>query len=109
MDDGDAPSRVGMRVDVGRLSVGCPAGVPDAGVPVRLAFSFHFCGQIGQSALGLGDLDPSVFKHGDTSGVIAAVFQLCQRRYQHVRTVARSYITYYSTHDDYSFKLFILL
>ena len=98
MDDGDPASRVGVRVDVARLAVGRPAGMTDACVTLRLALLLHLLSQISQSALGFGDLDPAVFKHGDACGIISAIFQFCQSRYQHVCTVARSDIAYYSAH-----------
>ena len=66
---------MGMGVDIVRLAVGRPAGVPDAGSAVQQRAVFRHRGKIFKPALALCDVQHAVFRHADACGVIAPVLQ----------------------------------
>ena len=69
---------VRMRVVLGRLAVGRPAGVADAdGALQRLALQPRF--EIAELALGAAARQRAAFKRRDAGGIVAAVFQALER------------------------------
>ena len=66
---------MGMGVDIVRLAVGRPAGVPDAGSAVQQRAVFRHRGKIFKPALALCNVQHAVFRHADACGVIAPVLQ----------------------------------
>ena len=76
VDHGNPPGAVALRVgvDLGRLTVGGPAGMPDAGRAVQRRQRF---GQRLDPDGVLADLD-AVVQDGDAAGIIAAVLQLAE-------------------------------
>ncbi len=89
---------MGMRVDVRRLAVRGPAGVPYAGGAgkrgvVKLAF------KVAQPADALPDVQTSVFKRGDPGGIVTAVFETLEPLDQHGHRVPTSHISNNATHQ----------
>ena len=74
VDHGDAIGRVRMRVVLGRLAVGGPAGVPDPVWPAE-RFGIQPLFEILQLALGAAALEVTAFQRGDAGGIIAAIFK----------------------------------
>ena len=72
------PTRCGCAFCVGRPAVGCPARVADPGHGSRQRVVFQLGHQVAQLARLLAGIDPPVGHHGDSCGVIAAVFQPAQ-------------------------------
>ena len=84
VDDGDALGRMRMRVVLGRLAVGGPAGVADAGVAgERLGFEPGF--QILQLAFGAAAIELLALQRRDAGGVVAAIFEPLERIHQLLR------------------------
>ena len=78
MRDRDPVGGVRMRVALGRLAVGRPAGVADADIAgERLLRQPLF--QRGELALGAPAAERAVIQGGDAGGVIAAVFEALER------------------------------
>ena len=73
-----------MRVVLGRLAVGGPAGVPDPGVALE-RFGLQPLFEVLQLALGAAALEMTAFQRGDTSGILAAIFKPLQRIHQQLR------------------------
>jgi hypothetical protein len=74
MDDGDAGRGVRMGVVLGRLAVGGPAGVADAGMArQRLGAQPNF--KIFQFAFGAAALEMIAFQGGNARGIVAAIFK----------------------------------
>ena len=74
MDHGDAFGRVRMGVVLGRLAVGGPAGVADAGVTVERRIVQPLL-EILQLALGAPPVELVAFQRRDACGIVAAIFQ----------------------------------
>ena len=75
-----ATRSVGMRMGVvlGRLAVGGPAGVPDAGMAgERLGPQSRF--EILEFAFGAAALEMVAFQRGDACGIVAAIFKTLER------------------------------
>ena len=84
VNHGDAIGGVRMRVVFGRLAVGGPAGVPDAGVPgQRLGPQPRF--EIFQFAFGAAALEMVAFQRGDACGIVTAIFEPLERIHQLLR------------------------
>ena len=78
VDHRDAVGGVRMGVGFGRLAVGRPAGVADAGVAAqRLAAQPVF--EIAKLALGSAARQRAMLERGDARGIVAAVFEPLQR------------------------------
>ncbi len=78
MNHRDMLGRVRMRVVLGRLAVGGPAGMSDAGETVeRLGFQARF--KIAQLAFGAAAHNLIAFQRGDAGGIVAAIFQPLER------------------------------
>ena len=95
------PVRVG--VGLGRASVGGPAGVADAGMPLD--------GRAGEErfkarefALGAPQRDAAAVQDGDTGRVVAPVLQLPQAIDQHRGGVAPADISYDSAHGPLTLR-----
>ena len=84
VDHGDAIGRVRMRVVLGRLAVGGPAGVADAGVAGE-RFGIQPLFEILQLALGAAAREMVAFQRGDACGIIAAIFKPFERIHQLLR------------------------
>ena len=74
VDHGDAIGGVRMRVVLGRLAVGGPAGVPDADMAVE-RFGIEALFQVFQLALGAAAREAVAFQRGDACGIVAAIFK----------------------------------
>ena len=74
VNHGDAIGRVRMRVVLGRLAVGGPAGVPDPGVALE-RFGIQPLFEVLQLALGAAAREVTAFQRGDAGGIIAAIFK----------------------------------
>src|SRR5262249_32949158 len=74
MHDGDAFGRVRMGVVLGRLAVGGPAGVTDAGVAVERRLIQPLL-EVLQLAFGAAALERGAFQRRDTCGIVAAIFE----------------------------------
>ena len=97
-----------MGINIRRFSVGCPAGMSDAAMSLRLSVNSHFIYQIGKTAFAFFNLNRTFFKHGNSCRVITSIFQLGQCIYQYVRTIPVTYIANNSTHCFQSFLLLII-
>ena len=78
VDDGDAAGLVRMGVALGRLAVGRPAGVADAGVAADRVLDQQV-GERDQLADGAAALEAAVLQRGDAGAVVAAVLEPLQR------------------------------
>ena len=74
VNHGDAIGRMRMRVVLGRLAVGGPAGVPDPGVALE-RFGIQPLFEVLQLALGAAAREVVAFQRGDACGIIAAIFK----------------------------------
>ena len=74
VNHGDAIGRVRMRVVLGRLAVGGPAGVPDPGVALE-RFGIQPLFEVLQLALGAAAREVTAFQRGDACGIITAIFK----------------------------------
>ena len=84
VNHGDALGRMRMRVVLGRLAVGGPAGVADAGMAgERLGLQSRL--EILQLAFGAAALEMVAFQRGDACGIVAAIFQPLERIHQLLR------------------------
>src|ERR1700716_4022180 len=84
MNHGDAISCMRMRVVLGRLAVGSPAGVSDAGMTgERLGLQPRF--EVLQFAFGAAALEMVALQRRDPCGIIAAIFQPLERIHQLLR------------------------
>src|SRR5258708_32351025 len=84
VDHGDVVGRMRMRVALGRLAVGGPAGVADAGVAgERLGFQSRF--QILELAFGAAPLKVGAFQRRGTCGIVAAIFKALERIHNLIR------------------------
>ena len=63
-----------MRVVLGRLAVGGPAGVADADVALE-RFGIQPLFEVLQLALGAAAREVTAFQRGDAGGIIAAIFK----------------------------------
>lgn len=88
----------GVSVRVGRGPVGSPARVPDTQMCDRNRILSQFSFEVAQLARLLAPLQPVLGPHGDTGGVVAAVFHATQRVDQDVLRMSRSGIPDNSTH-----------
>jgi hypothetical protein len=78
MDDGDTFRRVRMRVVLGRLAMGGPAGVPDARMACeRQRLQPRF--EILQFAFGAPPLDMGAFQRRHAGRVVTAIFETFER------------------------------
>jgi hypothetical protein len=78
VDDGDAFGRVRMRVALGRLAVGGPAGVTDADrAGERLAREPLL--EVLQLAFGAPTRERAALQRRDAGGIIAAIFEALER------------------------------
>jgi len=81
VDHGNALGRMRMRVIDGRLAMGGPASVTDAGGAIqRLGLKPLL--QILQLALGATALEMLAFERGDARGIVAAIFETFERIHQ---------------------------
>lgn len=81
VDHGNAFGRVRMGIVDGRLAVGGPAGVADAGRAFeRLGLETLL--QVLQLALGAAAREMLAFERGDARGVVAAIFKTFERIHQ---------------------------
>jgi hypothetical protein len=84
MNHGDVVGRMRVRVALGRLAMGGPAGVADAGMTgERFGFQSRF--EIPEFAFGAAALDMVAFQRGNASGIIAAIFQSLEGIHQLLR------------------------
>ena len=84
MNHGDVVGRMRMRVVLGRLAVGGPAGMADAGMAgERLGPQPRF--EIFELAFGAAALEMVAFERGDAGGIVAAIFQALERIHQLLR------------------------
>ncbi len=84
VNHGDVVGRMRMRVALGRLAVGGPAGVSDAGVAgERLGAQSRL--EILQLALGAAAIEMVAFERGDACGIVAAIFEALERIHQLLR------------------------
>ncbi|MGY4337588.1 hypothetical protein ACVWW3_002494 [Bradyrhizobium sp. LM2.9] len=81
VDDSDALGRMRMGVVHGRLAVGGPAGMTDAGRALQRP-RFEPLLQILQLALGAAALEVFAFERGDARGIVAAIFKTFERIHQ---------------------------
>ena len=92
-----------MRVAVGRLAVGRPAGVADAaGAVERCLVLADFCFEVCNAAARLYDTQTVLRKCSNTGGVIAAVFQAVKTLDQNGERVLASRETNNSTHNQFT-------
>ena len=78
VDHRDVVGRMRMGVALGRLAVGGPAGVSNAGMAgERLGLQAGL--EILEFAFGAAALEMVAFERGDASGIIAAIFQPLER------------------------------
>ena len=95
----DAVGGVRMRVVLGRLAVGSPAGVADAGMArERLGFQPRF--EIPQLAFGAAALQMVAFQRGDACGIVAAIFQAFERIHDLLRDRTASQNSDNAAHAD---------
>ena len=78
VNHGDVFGRVRMRVVLGRLAVGGPAGVADAGVALE-RFGIQPLFEVLQLALGAAARKVTAFQRGDPCEIIAAIFKPLER------------------------------
>ena len=110
MDDGEAAvvNNVGVSVDVGGSTVGCPTGVTDTNLGFRQGVFLNLVLEVQELACLLTEFD-TVGAHQCHAGrVVAAVFLAAQTFEDHVvcvvvklvtvRVKAQTYISYDSTH-----------
>ena len=95
-----------MRVRLAGAAMRGPARVADAAGALERAAAVDLLGQRGQASLGLDDLDPAVaLAHGQSCGVIPAVFQALEAIHQNRRRLLASHISNNSAHARfYSFS-----
>jgi hypothetical protein len=74
MNHGDTIGGVRMRVVLGRLAVGGPAGVADPGVALE-RFGIEPLFEVLQLALGAAAREAAAFQRGDAGGIIPAIFK----------------------------------
>src|ERR1700692_3985143 len=73
-----------MRIALGRLAVGGPAGVSDPGVTgERLGLQSRF--KISKLAFGAAGSQIAAFQRGDAGGIVAAIFEALERIHNLVR------------------------
>ena len=87
--DGDVFGRVRMRVAFGRLAVGGPAGVADAGVAFE-RFGQQPLFEVLELALGAAARQVIAFQSSDACGIVTAIFQAFERIHQQLRHRAAS-------------------
>ena len=81
MDDGDAVGSVRMGVVFGRLAVGSPARMPDAGMALeRRILQSGF--KIFELAFGAAAFEVIAFQRRNARGIIAAIFEALERIHQ---------------------------
>ncbi len=78
MDDSEPFGGVGMRVVLGRLAVGCPAGMTDTGQSGQ-RLSCEALLQIPELAFGAPAFEMAVFDRRNARRIVAAIFQPLQR------------------------------
>ncbi len=78
VDHGDVVGRMRMRVALGRLAVGGPARVPDAGMAGQ-RLGAQSCLEVFQFAFGAATFEMVAFQRGDTGGIVAAIFEPLER------------------------------
>ncbi len=84
VNDGDAVGGMRMRVGLGRLAVGGPAGMADADMPLqRRGLEPGF--EIFQFAFGATALQVRALERRHTGGIVAAIFQPLQGIDQQIR------------------------
>ena len=74
VNHGDAIGGVRMRVVLGRLAVGGPAGVPDPDMALE-RFGIEPLFEILQLALGAAAREAAAFQRSDACGIITAIFK----------------------------------
>ena len=87
-----------MRVRIGRRAVRRPAGMADAQRTGRLLPVVAFFRQFVDAAAGLGQLDLSVGKNGETRRIITSVLQFSQTIQKDRRRFRMPRIANYSAH-----------
>ena len=92
--------RMGMRIDIGWLPVGGPAGVTDADVAGRRTGRDKTVFEIGKPSLSFFYRNVSVFEHSNTGRVIAPILQLLQPVKENIGCLTRAVVTYNSAHSD---------
>ena len=96
-------AQMGMRVDVGRLAVSCPAGVAYPYVPIQVAlvdYSFEY----GQPAFPFYDLEIPAAVNGDPGRVVPAILQPLQSVHYKRYCVIFSDISDYPAHKMFPLK-----
>src|SRR5688572_19027619 len=102
VDDDDIAGAVcvGMSVNLGRLAVGGPARVADAGAADGQA-AFEPVAQVAQLADVLGDCQAALsVQHGDAGAVVAAVLQPCQAIEDEWGSLIAADVSNYAAHDS---------
>src|SRR5260370_33022384 len=84
MNHGDASRRMRMRVVLGRLAGGGPAGVSVAGMPGG-RLGPQSCLEILEFAFGAAALKMVAFQRGDAGGIVAAIFEALERIHNLIR------------------------
>ena len=95
---------MGMRVGVGRLAMGSPAGMANAAAS-RQRVRGQPLGDDCQAAGCLNGLKALFSEYGNASGVIAAVFQCAKSLQQDLNGVFRTGVTYNTTHIEFSLSM----
>ena len=84
VNHGDAFGRMRMRVVLGRLAVGGPAGMADAAMALQRRF-LELGFEIFQFAFGAAAIEPVAFQRGDAGGIVTAIFKALERIHQPLR------------------------
>ena len=99
MDHGDVVGGVRMGVVLGRLAMGGPAGMADAGM-ARERFGPQPRFEILQLAFGAAAVEMIAFQRGDACGIVAAIFQPLERIHQLLRDRTASQNADNAAHAD---------
>ena len=92
---------MGVAVDMAGNAMRCPTGVPNADMGEFFAFSGNFFFQICQPPFCFDRFNFTVFKNGNSGGVVPAVFQLFQAAHQNGNGLRLSNVSNNSTHCCY--------
>ena len=92
-------AQMGMGIDVVRLAMGGPAGVPDAERAGQERAMLRFFFEIGKTSFAFFHMQHAVRRDADARGVIAAVFQTAKAVQQNGRRLFAADISNDSTHN----------
>jgi hypothetical protein len=99
VNHGDIVGRMRVRVAFGRLAVGGPAGVADAGMTrQRIGAQSRF--EVFQLAFGAAALEVIALERGDACGIVAAIFEAFERIHDLIRDRSASENADNAAHTD---------